>query len=112
MTNTKRAALSNALARYAATAIEHGADADIQVALDAATEGRADAHTLVIGMPVTWSNGRDRFADKIASATPSLLTITLECGKVFRFTGSYFTQGKHRFLSMVGAGEEYRDECF
>lgn len=44
--------------------------------------------------------------------TASLLTITLESGKVYRFTGRYFTQGQHRFLTMIGVGEEYRDECF
>ncbi len=112
MTNTKTVALSEALARYAARAIELGATDETQVALDAASTLKAGAHELLVGVPVTWSIGSDRYADKIASVTPSLLTIKLESGKTFRFTGKYYTQGKSYFLSLLGVGRDYRDPSF
>ena len=83
------------------------------VALDAAEARNPELATLLVGVPVTYSIGSDRYADEIAHITPSLHTITLASGKKYRWNAKYNTykMGRSFWLS-IGYARPYSDPSF
>lgn len=88
-------------------------DLAVIAALDAMEANHPDAYKLLVGVPATYSIGSDRYVTKIIAATPSLHTITIEGGQVFRWNKKHgrYMAGKSNRLT-IGYAEDYRDPSF
>lgn len=108
-TNKTRDAISKLVANHRDIANESH---ETSVALDAVESCDPRASALLVGCPCTMSIGSDSCAEKIESVTPSLHTITIVGGRVFRYSSKHngYRSGSHWLH--IGFARDYRDPCF
>jgi len=108
MTNTNKtaAALANLFPQW--DSIDGIVPAEVVAARDAALEGRADAYTMLVGLPATIGAGADSYAATVVRATPCTVTVAYASDgeeRTFRFSKRGW-RSRGRTLS-VGTARNY-----